>query len=248
VLSSCTGTVRAADEPSTGTTSAARGQDSPAEVRLHLLRHGEAVFNAKGVVAGWADSPLTPTGAEEAAQAGRALSDVPFVAAWTSDMVRTRDTAASVLAAHPAPPTLKGDATLREWHFGGLEGERNEGLAAVLGYGALEAAPAAIGEYADLFAAADPWGLADDRVTVEQRAAAALDMLLADALALGGGDVLVVTHGMAILTMLSVIDPEVATTSVPGNVAASRVVWRDQGWTIEAQNDASYLAKADAVP
>lgn len=251
LLGSCAGPVDApvdtTDEPSAGEDPAESPHDRDVEVRLHLLRHGEAVFNVRGILAGWADSPLTPTGAEQAARAGSALSEVPFVAAWTSDMVRTRDTATAVLAAHPGPPTLREDPVLREWHFGEFEGARNEDAAAVYLGGAENGWELTdIGMFADLIVAADPWGVADDRASVQQRATAALDTVLADALALGGGDVLVVTHGMAMLTMLAVIDPVSATTAVPGNVALSRVTWRDGVWTIEAQNDVGYLEPVGA--
>lgn len=218
----------------------------PVEVRLHLLRHAEGVLNAKGVLGGWADGPLTPQGAEQAALAGAALADVPFVAAWSSDMVRTRDTAAGVLAAHPDAPPVQEHPTLREWHFGGFEGDSLAEAAAAFTAGTPTGAagePQPVTAVADQVAAADPWGIAEDRAQVELRATQALDLVLADAMTRGGGDVLVVTHGMTMLTMLAVVDPTVA-AGTPENVALSRLTWRDGVWLAGPQNDLTYLGVA----
>lgn len=224
-----------------------------AEVRLHLLRHGENVLNAHEILGGWADGPLTPAGREQAAHAAVALADVAFVSAWTSDMVRTRETAAEVLARHPAAPGLQEDALLREWHFGAFEGESWEALTGAIRAAddpqvePLPAGDASITALADQVAAVDPWGVAEDRGRVEQRAAAALDLVVEDAVSRGGGDVLVVTHGLILLTMLEVADPVAARPETPGNVALSRLVWRDGAWTIEAQNDVAHLEAAAPI-
>jgi broad specificity phosphatase PhoE len=60
---------------------------------LILVRHGESEANAKGLLLGRTDAPLTDTGRRQAA-AVRQLLHQPVVAAWSSPLSRARDTAA----------------------------------------------------------------------------------------------------------------------------------------------------------
>src|SRR5690625_4014310 len=88
---------------------------------LHLVRHGEAVWNAEGKYQGQADSGLTAAGREQAARAAlwlRALPRVDGVAC--SDLPRVRDTAAPFLDAtgHDA----RVDPRLREIDVGSWPG------------------------------------------------------------------------------------------------------------------------------
>jgi probable phosphoglycerate mutase len=88
-----------------------------------LLRHGESTWNTENRVQGWAPTPLTARGVEQAAAAGRLLAaeyDVDRVVA--SDLRRTRET--TVHALHAAgwdhDPTF--DRAWRERSMGQLQG------------------------------------------------------------------------------------------------------------------------------
>lgn len=63
---------------------------------LYFVRHGESEANAARVLAGQHDSPLTARGREQAAAVAEALAPIRFDRIVTSDLSRTRDTAAII--------------------------------------------------------------------------------------------------------------------------------------------------------
>ncbi|MEB3352355.1 MAG: histidine phosphatase family protein [Cyanobacteriota bacterium] len=70
-------------------------------VRLVLVRHGLSSYNIEQRIQGRDDlSTLTDLGRTQARQAGEALAEVPFRAAYCSPLRRAADTAALLLAAH----------------------------------------------------------------------------------------------------------------------------------------------------
>jgi probable phosphoglycerate mutase len=88
-----------------------------------LLRHGESTWNTEGRVQGWAPTPLTERGVEQARAAGRLLAaefDVDRVVA--SDLLRTKETTAHALDAggFDLDPTF--DRAWRERSMGDLQG------------------------------------------------------------------------------------------------------------------------------
>ena len=60
---------------------------SPAAI-VYLVRHGETEENRQGVMQGQLDTPLNDAGVEQARLAADALEDVPFRAAYSSDLQR----------------------------------------------------------------------------------------------------------------------------------------------------------------
>lgn len=66
--------------------------------KIVLLRHGESVWNKMNVFTGWVDVPLSPTGIEEAKEAGKQLADFSFDIVFTSTLVRAMETAMICLA------------------------------------------------------------------------------------------------------------------------------------------------------
>ena len=187
----------------------------PGQTRIHFVRHAQTLFNTTDQMQGWCDSPLTPHGERQAAALGEWMREVPLAAVFTSDLPRTRTTTAAALAGHPdLEPVPLTD--LREWHFGGLEGRSSSGAwASVLdraGHGHLPveeglAAMVELGydEMIDGLAAIDPLGRAETAADVHRRARAALDVVFPVAAELDrtdGGDVLVVTHGAFVGTLL----------------------------------------------
>ncbi len=66
---------------------------------LVLLRHGQSDWNLKNLFTGWRDPDLTPTGVEEAKEAGRRLKahGVTFDLAFTSALTRAQHTLALTL-------------------------------------------------------------------------------------------------------------------------------------------------------
>lgn len=90
------------------------------KTRVLLVRHGSTVFSAEERFAGSSDVALSDEGRELARRLGERLSKVQIDAAYCSDMQRTRDTAALVLAGRK----LQAQSTpaLREIDHGVWEG------------------------------------------------------------------------------------------------------------------------------
>ncbi|PPF21993.1 histidine phosphatase family protein [Rathayibacter sp. AY1A7] len=181
---------------------------------IHLVRHAETLFNVAGQLQGWCDSPLTERGERQAAALGERMRGVPLVAAFTSDLTRTRTTAAAALAGHPsleAEPMVE----LREWHFGAFEGQPNaslwEPVFADHGYSYVPSSAdwprmtdAGLDSVLDAIHRHDPSGRADSGTTVRARVEAAIARF---APAAEHGDVLVVTHGAVLGSILRALDP-----------------------------------------
>lgn len=93
--------------------------------RLYVVRHGETAWNAAGLLQGQLDTALNERGhrqAESAATYFRRHLGGRVAAVYSSDLVRTMDTAAPIAAALGLP--VRRDARLRETHFGHWQGLR----------------------------------------------------------------------------------------------------------------------------
>lgn len=88
---------------------------------LIVVRHGETVFNARGIYQGQADSPLTATGEAQAralAPRIRGLGSCP--ALYCSDLARARRTAELIHT--PGHHEVTPEPALRERAYGDFEG------------------------------------------------------------------------------------------------------------------------------
>lgn len=180
---------------------------------VHFVRHAETLFNVNGQLQGWCDSPLTARGERQIAALGERMRSVPLVAAFTSDLTRTRTTAAAALVGHPSL-AAEPMPELREWHFGGFEGQPNaslwEPVFADHGYRYVPASPdwprmtdAGLDSVIDAIHRHDPSGRADTAESVRSRVSTALARILPLA---ADGDVLVVTHGTVLGSILRAVD------------------------------------------
>ena len=93
--------------------------------KLVLIRHGESTWNLENRFTGWTDVDLTPTGVEQAKQAGRLLSaeGYEFDVAYTSVLKRAIHTLWHALDEMDRPwlPVVNS-WRLNERHYGGLQG------------------------------------------------------------------------------------------------------------------------------
>ena len=71
--------------------------DKKHEGCLVLLRHGESIWNQQNRFTGWVDISLSHHGMAEAVKAGKLLQDFRFDVAFTSALLRARDTLYEVL-------------------------------------------------------------------------------------------------------------------------------------------------------
>lgn len=88
---------------------------------LYLMRHGQTLFNFKGLIQGFGDSPLTELGILQAEKARSYFESkgINFDLYASSTQERASDTLENVAPNQPYQ-RLKG---LKEWHFGLFEGE-----------------------------------------------------------------------------------------------------------------------------
>jgi 2,3-bisphosphoglycerate-dependent phosphoglycerate mutase len=93
--------------------------------KLVLIRHGESTWNLENRFTGWTDVDLTPTGVEQARNAGRLLKaeGYEFDVAYTSVLKRAIRTLWLTLDEMDRTwlPVVK-DWRLNERHYGGLQG------------------------------------------------------------------------------------------------------------------------------
>ena len=94
------------------------------ELTFYLLRHGRTVWNDQGLMQGSGNSDLTEAGIQGAILTGKALANVPFVAAYSSCLQRTIDTANHILGQRDVP--LFQHNGLNEHAFGSWEGQKIE--------------------------------------------------------------------------------------------------------------------------
>ena len=98
---------------------------------LTLVRHGQTHFNARRLLQGSCDSPLTRVGRDGVRTTARHLAGVPFLAAYSSPSGRAISTAVEILRHHP-DLRLRTDADLREYDFGTFERHPERDLEAML--------------------------------------------------------------------------------------------------------------------
>ena len=218
-------------------------------LEVYLVRHGKTVFNTVGRVQGWSDSPLTAEGRSVAERLGRGLHAIHFDAVFASTSPRAYDTAAIVMQHKgQGDMVVQQLADLREYCFGGFEGELNkrlhQTLADALGYTQVAHWKKAY-RYADYHLLAetvaklDSMGLAETEAQFVQRVRrgmAEVAQRSADA-----QRVLVVAHGMAITAFLKSIDFSVMHYQSLPNASVSRLRFVDGQWQIDSVGETSWI-------
>ncbi|MBB4287350.1 histidine phosphatase family protein [Roseospira goensis] len=85
-----------------------------------FMRHGESTTNARDLVAGLMDAPLSERGAEQSAAAARVLRDEPLASVVVTGLYRTHQTALPILDQTGLTPFVEPGLNERDW--GDLEG------------------------------------------------------------------------------------------------------------------------------
>lgn len=89
-------------------------------MEIYIIRHGETDWNRERRVQGLSDIPLNEYGIHLAEETAEALRDLSFDCAYTSPLVRARQTAEIILGSRETP--LIEDTRIREMCFGSYEG------------------------------------------------------------------------------------------------------------------------------
>lgn len=87
---------------------------------LALVRHGQSEYNLQGLWTGLTDIPLTPTGIQEAHEAGVALKqkNISFDTAFTSLLCRAQQTTTEILTVLDEQIPVTKTAALNEKDYG----------------------------------------------------------------------------------------------------------------------------------
>lgn len=222
-------------------------------VDIYLLRHGKTMFNTTNQVQGWSDTPLTAAGVAGAQAAGRGLASIPFIAVHSSDLGRARSTARIVLAqGRQQQLPLQEDERLREWNYGSFEGRPDaemwtplfarQGMQFDPQWGNWPEFTSKMSDSAIAQAIhdADPRGWAETYPQITTRLRAAMQDIVDKAMVAGGGNVLVVSHGGSILTILEVLLPGQAKHSDIPNSSISVLRYQHGQYHLLKVGDVSY--------
>lgn len=89
-------------------------------MRIYLVRHGETVWNVEKRLQGWKDSPLTDNGQRSARRLAKRLQGISLDKIFTSDQRRALTTAEIIKNDRSIP--IEVLSNLRELNFGSWEG------------------------------------------------------------------------------------------------------------------------------
>ncbi|MFC3932093.1 histidine phosphatase family protein [Streptococcus dentapri] len=222
------------------------------KTRLFIARHGKTMFNTIGRAQGWSDTPLTQEGERGIEELGLGLkaAGLHFVAAYSSDSGRTLQTMEIILrelAQENIP--YKRDKRIREWCFGSLDG----GYDAELFNGVLPRVfdkpveELAYKDMADAIIAVDTAGWAESWEVLRNRILSGFTDIAKEVESHGGGDAIVVSHGMTIGTLMGLIDPSLPRSLALDNGSICQVTYEDGQFHIDAIGDMSYRQKGRKI-
>lgn len=184
------------------------------KLNVYLVRHGKTMFNTSRRVQGWSDTPLTNEGIEVAEFLGRGLREIPFDSVYTSDRGRTIETAGIVLReSKQTHLEISELSDFREFGFGKFEGEYEDIMFGKviehLGFQSVEEAFEKFGYdgyqiISETVEKIDETGMSEKWDSMVTRLKNALETVAKENQN-ENANVLVVSHGMAINTIISLI-------------------------------------------
>lgn len=229
------------------------------KITFYIARHGRTLMNTLDRVQGWCDSPLTKDGIDVARYLGYGLSDIKFRTAYCSDLRRTRQTAQIVLGAmgHEEIPIIELPG-LREACFGSFEADFNHTMwlkaALYLHYLTIDDMMEAIvankinyGDVLDAIKLMDTMDMAEDFRQVEARTQESLREIAEKESRAGEANILIVSHGMSILTMLIGLGGDKLFTKALDNADVCKVTYENGTFTVLSMGDSSYREKGEKI-
>jgi broad specificity phosphatase PhoE len=232
--------------------------DSPA-ITLYITRHGKTLLNTTNRVQGWADSPLTEQGKDVAIKLGKGLKTekIQFDGIFSGDSGRHIQTTTLILQNNgQAERKFEQMPELREWNYGGFEGELNQVLgdlaAKQLGYPSYEVffESEELNKHeklANTYAQLDSYHLAENYQQISDRITKGFDKIIKKAQKEKFQTVLVVSSGDTIMTFLEHLDPKVIPTSGLANASVTTVVYQDGQYTVKKVNDLHFVEIGEQI-
>lgn len=91
---------------------------------IYIVRHGETVLNAKGILQGRLDEPLNQKGRDLAETTGKAMKGIRFDCCISSPLDRAKETAKIILRESGNDIPIEIDDRIIELDFGDMEGKK----------------------------------------------------------------------------------------------------------------------------
>ena len=243
-------------ESSAGESAAVETAKGNEKVVMYFVRHGKTGFNTTGRVQGWSDTPLTESGVQGAIEAGIGLKDIEFATAYSSDLGRAVSTAEYILGENSKSDVkLVQLSGIREKNYGGYEGLTNQEMwQPVYDVYGLEFKPdwstypqllEHLSEEEVVMAVVnnDPLKMAETHAEVVARTEKAIEQIIADTQAVGGGNALVVSHGGEISTILDLYARDAFGGQNISNCSVSTLIYEDGEFTLDLIGDTGFLEK-----
>jgi len=218
-----------------------------AKTKLYIARHGKTMFNTIGRAQGWSDSPLTEAGERGIHELGIGLrqAGIQFQQAVSSDSGRTIQTMGIVLEELGLTGKIpyRYDKRIREWCFGSFDGAYDgELFMGVLPrvFRVDDFHHLSLMELAEGIVEVDTAGWAESWETLRDRILDGFTTIAKDVESQGGGNAIVVSHGMTISTLIYLIDPKAFKELVLDNGSVTIIEYEDGQFKLEAVGDLSY--------
>ena len=218
-----------------------------AKTKLYIARHGKTMFNTIGRAQGWSDSPLTEAGERGIHELGIGLREagIQFQQAVSSDSGRTIQTMGIVLEELGLTGKIpyRYDKRIREWCFGSFDGAYDGELFLGVLPRVLRVDDfhhLSLMELAEGIVEVDTAGWAESWETLRDRILDGFTTIAKDVESKGGGNAIVVSHGMTISTLIYLIDPKAFKELVLDNGSVTVIEYEDGQFKLEAVGDMSY--------
>ena len=216
-----------------------------AKTRLYLIRHGKTMFNTIGRAQGWSDSPLTAEGERGIHELGIGLRKacIDFKLARSSDSGRTIQTMGIILEELGLTGKIpyRFDKRIREWCFGsfdgGYDGELFMGVMPRV-FNIDHVHQLSYAELAEGLVEVDTAGWAENWEKLSGRISQGFSEIAEELEAAGGGNALVVSHGMTIGTFVYLINR--MQPHGLGNGSVTIVDYEDGQFSVVSIGDMSY--------
>lgn len=217
------------------------------KTRLYIARHGKTMFNTLGRAQGWSDTPLTQEGERGVQELGIGLkkAGIDFDQAVSSDSGRAIQSMGIILEEMGLTGKIpyRYDKRIREWCFGSFDGAYDGDLF----FGVLprvfqidDFRKLSLMEMAEGIVEVDTTGWAESWEKLSKRIKDGFEAIAKDLEATGGGNAIVVSHGMTITTLIYLIDPKAVEELVLDNGSVTVVEYEEGTFTIKKVGDLSY--------
>ena len=213
--------------------------------KLYIVRHGKTMFNTIGRAQGWSDTPLTAEGERGIHELGIGLreSGLTFKKAFSSDSGRTIQTMGIILEELGLTGQIpyRYDKRIREWCFGSFDGAYDGELFMGLlprVFNVDHVHQLSYPELAEGLVEVDTAGWAESWSKLSGRIWDGFTSIAEEIESEGGGNGLIVSHGMTIGTLMYLIAQE--TPHGLQNGCVTEVTYENGKFKIEKIGDMTY--------